>query len=716
MSVLRGSISRGTAALAVLLGVSLFSSAPALAAPEAPVTGTATGVEATEATLHGELNPHTEALTGYEFTYNDNGTCEGFTTKLEPEADVKADKVSALVTGLEPSKEYMFCVVATNATPESTSGQPVPFTTLAAPPKAGKEIAVVTPFTARLEELVNPNNQVTRCELQYGKTTAYGNRVPCEPASLEGFGEQGVVNAAGLEPETTYHFRVIAVNAAHEKTVGADHEFTTLTLEKPIVVASSEKTETVTPFEATLEAQVNPNYQETTYFFEYATSKAAIEAKAGTPVIGAGPLAAEFGEPTVGVPTGVLTPATTYYYRVVATNATGTEEGSIESFTTLTLKNPLIEGPVSTSAFGQTTASLTGTVNPEYQVTTACEFQYATEEAALAGTPPSAPCEPSASELGQVGYGLPVSASLAGLLPNTTYYYRLFVENAKGPKGGTPEHFLTLPNPPTATTGGTSSIAPNSATIEGTVNPGAKGYSEQDKTTYYFQYGHTTGYGEPTPAGEAGEGEIAVKETASVTGLEPNTTYHYRIVAVNNANTTPQTTYGKDGTFTTVSTPPIIGEASVSDVTESAAKVATTLDARGLPTRWELLLGSTEGSLEFQAAGNSTGSGAQPLEVNLEPLAPGTTYYYKIVAVNPDGTTPSAEGKFTTVAAPAASFTELTTTPQLKFPKEEAEPPKKTTNAEKLQKALKACGKKRSKSKRATCVRHARKEFGRSKK
>jgi hypothetical protein len=625
MSVLRGSILRGTAALAVLLGVSLLSSAPALAAaPETPVTEAPTAnTTGTTATFNGELSHGTllpEKVT-YYFAYSAGvgATCteSGMRAPGEPFPEAEDnEKVSAPVTGLEGSTAYAVCLIAGNPEGETT-GTPQTFKT----------------------------------------------------------------------PTT-----------------------------KPVI--PSETAPSVTPVGATLEAKINTEKQETSYRLEYASEAA----KLGTPeatVLIEGSFPGVSVEQTAGpVETGaVLIPDTTYYYRVVATNGTGTENGKVESFTTLTLKNPLIEGPVSTSAFGQTTASLTGTVNPEYQVTTACEFQYATEEAALAGTPPSAPCEPSASELGQVGSGLPVAASLTGLLPNTTYYYRLFVENATGPEGGTPEHFLTLPNPPTATTGGTSSIAPNGATIEGTVNPGAKGYIEQDKTTYYFQYGHTTGYGEQTTAGEAGEGESAVKETAGVSGLEPNATYHYRIVAVNNANTTPQTTYGKDETFTTISTPPILGEASVSGVTQSAAKVAATLDARGLPTRWELLLGSTEGSLEFQAAGNSTGSGAQPLEVSLEPLAPGMTYHYKIVAVNPDGTAESAEGKFTTVSAPPGPGSVIGSgTPLLKFPKEEAEPPKKATNAEKLQKALKACGKKRSKSRRATCVRRARREFGRSKK
>jgi hypothetical protein len=629
MSVLRGSILTGTAALAVLVGVSLLSSAPALAAaPETPVTEAPTAnTTGTTATFNGELSHGTllpEKVT-YYFAYSAGvgATCteSGMRAPGEPFPEAEDnEKVSAPVMGLEGSTAYAVCLIAGNPEGETT-GTPQTFKT----------------------------------------------------------------------PTT-----------------------------KPVI--PSETAPSVTPAGATLEAKINTEKQETSYRLEYASEAA----KLGTPeatVLIEGSFPGVSAEQTAGpVETGaVLIPDTTYYYRVVATNGTGTENGKVESFTTLTLEKPLIEGPVSTSAFGQTTASLTGTVNPEYQVTTACEFQYATKEAALAGTPPSAPCkEPSASELGQVGYGLPVGASLTGLLPNTTYYYRLFVGNAKGPGGGAPEHFLTLPNPPTATTGGTTSIAPNSATIEGTVNPGAEGHSEQDKTTYYFQYGHTTGYGEQTPAGEAGEGESAVTETAGLTGLEPDTTYHYRIVAsndnTNSAGGVPQLVHGAGNTFTTAATPPLLGPPAAGAITQSAATITATIDAGGLPASYELQYGSTPGGLELRVAGNAPGPGTQTLTLSLGSLAPGTVYYYKLVVTGRDGTVETPEASFTTAAAPAASFTELTTTPLLNFPKEEAEPPKKTTNAEKLQKALKACGKKRSKSRRATCVRHARKEFGRSKK
>jgi len=67
-------------------------------------------------------------------------------------------------------------------------------------------------------------------------------------------------------------------------------------------------------------------------------------------------------------------------------------------------------------------------------------------------------------------------------------------------------------------------------------------------TTYYWQYGTTTGYGQQTRNTDIGSGQTPVWLTTTVTGLAPSTTYHYRLVAVNNDGTT----YGYDYQLTTL--------------------------------------------------------------------------------------------------------------------------------------------------------------------
>ena len=103
---------------------------------------------------------------------------------------------------------------------------------------------------------------------------------------------------------------------------------------------------------------------------------------------------------------------------------------------------------------------------------------------------------------------------------------------------------------PIVTTGFASSITANSATLNGSVNPNGLA------TTAYFQWGTTTSYGNNTPPESIGSGTTAlnVYEPISGSGLNPNNTYHFQLVANNSGGTA----YGGDQTFTTLSggTPP----------------------------------------------------------------------------------------------------------------------------------------------------------------
>jgi hypothetical protein len=98
---------------------------------------------------------------------------------------------------------------------------------------------------------------------------------------------------------------------------------------------------------------------------------------------------------------------------------------------------------------------------------------------------------------------------------------------------------------PGVSTSNASSITFSSAILFGSVNPNGQ------VTNYVFQYGTTSGYGGQTPLAPAGNGTISIRLSQAVAGLQPGTTYHYRIVAVNSSGTAN----GKDHTFKTASVP-----------------------------------------------------------------------------------------------------------------------------------------------------------------
>jgi hypothetical protein len=283
-------------ALAGGLAATLATSGPTRAsAPEAPITEVATLVAGTTAIINGELNPAKRSTTGYEFTYKGAATAPG------AERIGKAIKVATPPTGLEVRTPYTFCLVASHTEAEVTelaSGLPLTSETFAAKPVlVSRTSSGVTAFEATLEAQLNPENQVTTfCRVEYGLTTAYETgSLACEQGSVAGAAEQLVsANASGLTAATLYHYRVVVKNATGE-TKGADREFTTLTLEKPIV--GSPNSSSATSTEATQQAQVNPNHQKTTYAFKYALDEAVTEAavnrrwrrRSGGPVVGTRP-------------------------------------------------------------------------------------------------------------------------------------------------------------------------------------------------------------------------------------------------------------------------------------------------------------------------------------------------------------------------------------------------------------------------------------------
>jgi hypothetical protein len=82
---------------------------------------------------------------------------------------------------------------------------------------------------------------------------------------------------------------------------------------------------------------------------------------------------------------------------------------------------------------------------------------------------------------------------------------------------------------PKVNTGGAREVSYGSAVLTGSVNPNGS------NTSYYFQYGLTRAYGSQTAIADAGAGAKAVSVRLPISGLQPLTVYHYRLVAVNAA-------------------------------------------------------------------------------------------------------------------------------------------------------------------------------------
>ena len=138
---------------------------------------------------------------------------------------------------------------------------------------------------------------------------------------------------------------------------------------------------------------------------------------------------------------------------------------------------------------------------------------------------------PRNDPLGAIGYGWEI-CSTGGV--NETFQVSKFSITVRPPGSG---------RPPTANTAAATSVAATSATLNGSVD------RDGQASTYQFEYGITTRYGNSVPAQAvaAGSGTATVSESANLSGLRPGTTYHYRIKATNATGSA----YGSDQTFTT---------------------------------------------------------------------------------------------------------------------------------------------------------------------
>jgi phosphodiesterase/alkaline phosphatase D-like protein len=638
-------------------------------APETPETlSPAKSVTATTAVLEGVLNPKATVAVkaGWYFDYNLGTSCTGgSTTAAEAEATVKAMTESNEVEDLQPDAKYTFCLVATNATgAQSTLGNEVSLMTSPAPPtiESGSETTSgVTPYEATLEAQVNPNNQATTYSFEYSTSnTLAGATMLKGKKALSGYGDQTASATTGhvLTPGTTYYYRVVTENASHEKTEGKIEHFTASTTVAPVI--ENETSSVQSPFAATLEATVNPDYQLTTCAFEYGTDPSL--ATDTTTVA----CSKSLGEGGPGTSTSValtgLKSATTYYFRIVATNASGTTtDTTIEKLETPIAEAPVVEGE-SVSMVTAFTAELRGKVIPSFQATT-CEFQYGTDSSLVTHT--TVPCDPG--QFGPTSKAEDTGVSLTGLQQDTPYYYRVVATNATGTTTDpTIETFTTL-IAPAVTPGEAQDVTRATVMFSGgTVNP--EGAETRYRVAYVpaseYAAGATNPYanGRSTTELNAGSGSTPQPVTSTdISELSPGTVYDYAIIATNSGGTI----IGPDQTFTTSSsTPPIAITDAAIEVSQFSGTITGSVDTRELSATEQFEFGTTPGTRALiPAAIISVQGPTVNISATVNDLQPDTTYYYRTVATNADGTEYGAEQSFTTPGNPTA----LTSTPTPAF-------------------------------------------------
>lgn len=153
---------------------------------------------------------------------------------------------------------------------------------------------------------------------------------------------------------------------------------------------------------------------------------------------------------------------------------------------------------------------------------------------------------------------------------------------------------------PSAVTDSAIAVGATSAILTGTANP--NGFS----TTYQFQWGPTSAYGQAAPATAAvvGSGSSPQAVTQTVTGLTPDTVYHYRLLASNCGGCQSGTGDGADMTFTTAGTSSSTGPGAVTPTGPASPPAAPSLPVIGRTAVAAVAAGSVlvrvPGSAELQ--------------------------------------------------------------------------------------------------------------------
>jgi hypothetical protein len=137
---------------------------------------------------------------------------------------------------------------------------------------------------------------------------------------------------------------------------------------------------------------------------------------------------------------------------------------------------------------------------------------------------------------------------------------------------------------PSVATGSASSITASAAILNGTVNPNGA------STSYRFDWGLTTAYGQTSAVKSAGAGTKVVPAAARIKGLLPGTFYHYRLGALNKFGGTE----GADRRFRTAGNPPPEAATGPAEVTSaSTATVTGVINPHGENTTYEFQFGPT---------------------------------------------------------------------------------------------------------------------------
>lgn len=312
---------------------------PVVMTPAVPVVTTSTLVVASNvsAVLTGKVLPK-GSQTSYWYEY---GPTEALGMRSVTQAIGSGYAIAnapAFINALAAHTVYFYRLVAENALGR-TNGITYSFATNTNPAPTGHAPTVRTDAatnimstSVNLEGRTTPNGSATSYWFEYGTSSSLGNTTPFQSVGNGTNSLVGTTAVSGLSPRTQYYFRIDAQNEFGTVT-GSILTFTTTgaTPTSAPVAHTSEAT-SVSAMTATLTGTVSPNSTTASYWFEYGTDS-RLRTILGTTAHQAINNVST-SQILISANLVSLKRATTYYYRLVASNPISTVTGAIVSFKT----------------------------------------------------------------------------------------------------------------------------------------------------------------------------------------------------------------------------------------------------------------------------------------------------------------------------------------------------------------------------------------------
>jgi fibronectin type 3 domain-containing protein/NAD-dependent dihydropyrimidine dehydrogenase PreA subunit len=398
------------------------------------------------------------------------------------------------------------------------------------------------------------------------------------------FTDQTVV--AGM----TYFFCVTALNSAGESVPS---DFASFLI--PVVVTPPDAPQGVaaTPVSTSqIDVTWTPVASVTGYIVYGGTSAAGL-IEIGTPT-------------TASFSHGNLIAGTTYFYEVVAVNASGASPRS-------TMVSAIIQTAVPAAPTGVAATASGTSITVTWSAVTG-----ATGYTVYGGT--------SSANLTQLGTTATETYTQSNLTPGTTYYYAVAAINAAGTSNRSVTTSATAQGgtPPAAPTGVAAKDSGTSITVTWSAVTGATGYIVYGGTSS----ANLTQLGTPTTA------------TYTQSNLTAGTTYYYAVAAVNASGTSPRSTTISAAIQVAVPAAPT----GVAATATSSTAINVTWNAVTGATSYIIYRGTTSTSL------SQVGTAATTSFSNTG-LTASTMYYFAVAAVNAGGT----GARSTTVSATTQS-------------------------------------------------------------